>query len=142
MNLERIASVAAQECIRQQVGLDRVAMLLDTYYKVYEHRANWGKLDLPIIRWMGGNLEPSNHGHLRSVPVTFRNGGTSSHPSEIKSRLETLLRQTHLPVDEWVKEFLWIHPFTDGNGRTAWLLRTWMLGQWNNPENLPDYGWD
>ena len=42
-------------------------------------------------------------------------------------------------VEMIVKMFLDIHPFADGNGRTASILRNRMLGTLNDPTPLPFY---
>lgn len=42
-------------------------------------------------------------------------------------------------VDERIKHLLDIHPWQDGNGRTASILRNWLLRQLDTPEPLPYY---
>ncbi len=42
-------------------------------------------------------------------------------------------------VDDYIKQLLDIHPWADGNGRTASILRNWMLGTLDDPSPLPYY---
>lgn len=155
--LERIASVAARECERQQVGVDRLASLIDAHYQVM---TIWpdptdGNVNRSDICALGKLVEPSNFGELRRIPVTFRDGGSSASTHMIPELLDNLINSLHLAVDldstsdehevdhwyvrKWIKDFLWIHPFTDGNGRTAWVLYNWMRGRMHNPDPLPDF---
>lgn len=52
-------------------------------------------------------------------------------------------RQYVTPYEEQVEEFTYellsIHPFGDGNGRTASLIRNWLLGTLETPSDLPFY---
>lgn len=52
--------------------------------------------------------------------------------------MSTLSQQANMQ-DRWIKDFLDVHPFVDGNGRTAWILRTWLMDEWSYPNVLPDY---
>ena len=38
-----------------------------------------------------------------------------------------------------IKALLDIHPWADGNGRTASILRNWVYGKLDDPEPLPYY---
>ena len=42
-------------------------------------------------------------------------------------------------VDGFVKQLLDIHPFADGNGRTASIVYNWLMGSLDNPVPLPFY---
>lgn len=82
---------------------------------------------------------------FRDTPVVFQNGGSSSSASEIPNALENLF--SAIPtleredVNMWIRHYLWVHPFEDGNGRTASILRNWLLQTLDNPTPLPDYKW-
>lgn len=82
----------------------------------------------------------------RDTPVTFADGGSSCHPQSVPYAMGRLLE--HIPekvdtdgkgmifaedVDAWIKQFLWIHPFEDGNGRVAALLFNWLLKSLDSP---------
>lgn len=41
--------------------------------------------------------------------------------------------------EQFTKDLLDIHPWEDGNGRTASILRNWMLGTLDDPTPLPYY---
>ena len=42
-------------------------------------------------------------------------------------------------VDQYVMHLLQIHPWADGNGRTASIFRNWCLQTLDDPSPLPDY---
>lgn len=146
MDLVKIASVAAQECIRQEVGVLELGNLLSAYAYVNQ----MGILDHLDLLAIGRTVEPRNQGGYRKVPVTFKNGGTSASPAGIPGLMDRLTEhlayyQKQHPVNQTVlrehlvKDFLWIHPFIDGNGRTAWILWNWLNGTMDSPTNLPDF---
>lgn len=96
-------------------------------------------------------LEKTRYGY-RHTPVTFKNGGSSVNAASIpeamvrwwENRPEIKLvwdnAETEI-LDEWIKQFLYIHPYEDGNGRTASILRNRWLCSLNSPQDLPDYEW-
>ena len=148
MDLLRIAEAAARECVRQGVGLDRLGSLVIAYDRAHDYARDG---ELPSAWYLIGYggladvVEPDNGGRIRSVPVSFANGSQAVAPALVPQALDgwfgavQAVRDGGVPVDAWIKEFLDIHPFVDGNGRTAWILRVWMLDQWDDPEPLPDY---
>lgn len=141
MNLENVASVAARECIRQHVGISRLSTLLEAYRLVYGMtRTEVMTGGAAFIANLGGVVEPDNRGKFRTSPVTFLNGGTAARSNEIERLMYNLI--THgerLTPEEWTKQFLWIHPFTDGNGRTAWVLYNLLNETMADPLPLPKF---
>jgi hypothetical protein len=147
MNLTQIATVAAGEAERQQVGLTGLADLL----RAYEYAYSNSKLGLAptkvSVHALGSLVEPSTYGQFRFTPVTFRNGGSSAHPERVSALMNSLFEYVPGPnnlepyIYAWVKEFLWIHPFTDGNGRVAWILYNWLMNSLDSPVPLPEFGW-
>lgn len=148
MNLTQIATVAAGEAERQQVGLPGLADLL----RAYEYAYSNSKLGLAptkvSVHALGSLVEPSTYGQFRFTPVTFRNGGSAAHPERVGPLMGTLFEMVpkmgytrEAYIYGWVKEFLWIHPFTDGNGRVAWILYNWFTEQLDSPVPLPEFGW-
>jgi hypothetical protein len=152
MNIVRMSTVAAQECERQQVGLDSVARLLEAAHVVHRRAFPNAVATEPWWKWVAGIIEPRNNGHYRCVPVTFADMSQGIPWSTVPRAMETWWAEIpHIFtsvenasfkvrwVDTLIRDFLKIHPFVDGNGRTAWLLRVWMLDQWDNPQPLPNY---
>ena len=81
----------------------------------------------------------------RETPVTFADGGSSCHPQSVPYAMSQLLN--NIPdrvelreslmfeedIDAWIKQFLWIHPFEDGNGRVAAILFNWLWDSFESP---------
>lgn len=147
LNLLQIANVSSVECIRQQVGLDKLVCLL----KAYEYAVIRGEIHRPEIRdvqKLARTIEPDRGWGWRETPVTFKNGGGSCAPDAIHDAMLRLFE--HVPVSfaqplahdtilEIVKHFLWIHPFSDGNGRVGWILYNWLRQTLGAPVPLPDF---
>lgn len=89
--------------------------------------------------------------NYRTSHVGFYNGGSAAPAGEVRPRMNRwwyLIDEIIYPgssdveyVDVCVKQLLQIHPWADGNGRTASLLRNFWLGKIavNVPEPLPYY---
>lgn len=142
MNIERVAQVAAQECIRQEVGLQELAWLIDAYQSVARIRRPYRAFRTGFdIKCLGRDVEPrKNREGFRRTPVTFRSGGSAAAAPEIPRLIDTLVDNMYQGEPaEVVKQFLWIHPFVDGNGRSAWILWNHLNGTMDEPTNLPDF---
>lgn len=142
-DLVRIATVAAGECVRQRVGFRRLTYLLGAYdYALFT--AATARPRKPLrgdALHLAGMIEPTKAAQYRTTPVTFQNGGTAAHHSQIE---RTMFRMFNLldadtDPDEFTKAFLDVHPFADGNGRTAWVLWNWLRGTLHYPDPLPDF---
>jgi hypothetical protein len=121
-----------------------------------------------VITGIGFTVEPEvnryrhvvgHYDNFRACHVGFVNGGNAAPVMEVRPRMIRLLEigqdllgrtvnareggpaigMTRRECDQFVKMFLDIHPFVDGNGRTASILRNWMLGLLQNPQPLPYY---
>lgn len=142
-NLEAIAIAAARECERQQVDEAALVRLLDAHVQA-SFQAEHGALpDLLMVLMLGAYVEPrpGRAAPIRVTPVTFTDGGTAVHHEVIMSTLERMFAylDAETDPDEFTKAFLDVHPFEDGNGRVAWLLRNWLGGTLAEPVELPDY---
>ena len=89
--------------------------------------------------------DPRVWDNLRRSPVTFMHGGSACPPAEVPERfaqwvaIVTDMSDTNGIEDTLIKQLLDIHPWEDGNGRTASILRNWMLGTLDDPTPLPYY---
>lgn len=150
MNLERIALIAARECKRQGVGLDRLIGLLSACNEGHTLSVFGIAPNEPDVLSLSGQIELGNVSY-RTTPVTFADMSSAIPAHNVPRAMAQLFDNVPLvpdwgyndihtkDVDAWIKSFLDIHPFADGNGRTAWLMRTWLLDQWDYPESLPNY---
>jgi hypothetical protein len=100
--------------------------------------------DVNTSWWKTEDLEVN----FRRIPVVFRNGGTATGHPLIFSALRRLTELADsigqdggITVDEYVTQLLYIHPFVDGNGRTASIVYNWLSGSLMDPVPLPDYHW-
>jgi len=139
LNLALIGSVAGQEAARQQTDLAGLVRLLDAYQWAY-HAG--GALNKYWLWTVAEKIEPCNSKGYRRTPVTFTNGGSSAHHSTITDLVDgwAHIAKGKTAEPDWItKELLWIHPFSDGNGRLAWIVRTRLTDTWASPESLPNY---
>lgn len=139
-DLVRIATIAAGECVRQQVGVGELAQLLDAVTYALGMNEAGPPTEFRIMT-VARFIEPIKANVYRHHPVTFANGGQAAHHDTIEramTRMFSLLDADTDP-DEFVKAFLDVHPFADGNGRTGWVLWNWLRGTLHHPDPLPDY---
>jgi hypothetical protein len=146
-NLEAIAASAARECVRQGVDEDALIRLLQAHRYAQRHAAETlGEADVRELGWL---VDPANDGYRRT-PVTFASGGSAAAADLVPRAMEGLIAHVgsvrvpattpfEVGADEWVKAFLDIHPFADGNGRVAWVLFNWLWGMLDNPLPLPEF---
>lgn len=137
----RITEKCTLECIRQHVGLDRVSYLISAYHKALalskvSHLPNEAQM-----LELAGQLEPYNRGAYRYTPVVFNSGGSAAPASAVPSAMMRLFSNLDETVDpgEFTRAFLSIHPFADGNGRTAFIIYNWLNKSLESPEPLPEF---
>lgn len=160
MNLVAVANACAVECVRQKVGLREVGYLLNAYDWLADKNTTWGMffsgpmpLDISDFDILGATVEPQkNRRGFRNTPVTFQNGGSSCHPQRIREKMTDLVNLINNGRDDYKEhpetfarrvtaEFLWIHPFNDGNGRVGFMLWNYLMETLDNPVALPDFNW-
>ncbi len=84
----------------------------------------------------------------RTTPVTFASGGHAANAQVLSKSIPRLIK--HCPEEKgdfsewyaWIKAFLQLHPFEDGNGRTASLLFNWGMNTLDEPFALPYYNFN
>lgn len=133
------------ECVRQHVDETRRPMLLAGWeFARAEAEADRGLTMASLMR-LAVLVEPSNGGKPRSTPVTFAGGGYAAPPEVLATALSALVEAWPTPEDDrsykaaWLKEFLVVHPLSDGNGRSAWVLQQWLFNTWAAPTRLIDF---
>lgn len=146
---ELILPAVIVECDRQHVGVERHQPLLESWALARAYCEAGEKLTVERLCNLAGIGEPDNQGRLRATPVTFMNGGSSATPAQVEPLVTSLINdhweEAFAEKDglarQWLREFLWIHPFSDGNGRLGWVLQQWLFETWDAPEVLIDFGW-
>lgn len=100
------------------------------------------------------NVAYGTYDNMRTSHVGFMHGGSAAPAGEVRERFNRWceLAFDMLPTirenpadtnvyytDQLIKQLLDIHPWADGNGRTASILRNWMLGTLDDPAPLPHW---
>jgi hypothetical protein len=140
MDLEELGKIAGAECKRQGCARIRDLKALLNAYEMAQNAIR--KPTIYDAKDLASIIEPIiNLGGYRRIPITFLNGGSSAPWDEIPRLMENLFEHglSNLSTMEFVREFLWIHPFIDGNGRTAWVLYNWLNDSLDKPVALPDF---
>jgi hypothetical protein len=137
-----IVNACAIECERQQSGERSVARLLRAYNyamqvvePVYLRNGRIRQSDIVV---MATYIHPENHNQYRLVPVQV--GGEIISWENIQHQMQQLEDlQENMTSGELVKRFLDIHPFVDGNGRTAFVLYNLLNHTLEAPDQLPNF---
>lgn len=138
----------AQNCERQQSGEMSVYKMCDTLALMRQRRALYGSaiLDHTMISEIAYRIAPRNGGTYRDTYVT-RSGEIriiGVDPRKIPDAMETLLVAYSNPMFEmtaieFTREFLEIHPFIDGNGRSSAIIYNYINDTLDEPVDHPDY---
>lgn len=143
-NIKQIAWAVA-ECERQHVGPRSVMRLLQAFeYAMYKIGGLSLKMDdlNTIIELINGAPTP-----FRKTPAVFDQGIEAVAPQHIKRQLDLLFQayaENNTTPVEFCKRLLEIHPWPDGNGRTAAVVYNFMLYEVTeevirNPLTLPEF---
>jgi hypothetical protein len=152
LDFVRIGEVAANECVRQGTDFDGFIRLLNAYKTAYKYLRDESLVSGDIFQ-LANIIEPEKNvfGKYRTTSVVFANGGFAVDRDLIPTAMDQWLQMINDPSDgliscgpefmreTFVREFLRIHPFRDGNGRVAWILRTLFYDNWESPDPLPKY---
>lgn len=154
--MHTIASRCVEECVRQRdVGVDGVGRLLVAYSYAMEHADRLPTeddvvhlhdlvvgeyLDVVLDSRLGRPYAPAKH-RYRHTPATFENGGSAADSKDIPSAMARIFEHLDADVEaaEFVRALLVIHPWSDGNGRTAFILYNWLGHTLTTPQPLPDF---
>lgn len=133
-------SWAVSECVRQQTGPQEVQYLLAGLYYAQIERKVSQRPGLYQINTLASIIEPVKAADYRRTPAVFNQGEPALNAEHIPRQMTLLVdNMKHLLVDEFVKELLRIHPWADGNGRTASVVWNWMNDSLEDPKPLPYY---
>ena len=86
-------------------------------------------------------IEPGVRSGFRTTEVIFLGGGSANKATTIPRQMEQLVNSGLHKSDpeEFVRQFLRIHPFEDGNGRTAVVLLNHLAPAPKGYRPLPDF---
>jgi len=129
---------ATMECQRQHTDPNGVWRMIQAWDFTMTCVAGSPFAESDIV-WIAGIVEPQNHGY-RTTPVSFPNGNFAMNAANVPRAMDMLYAHgDRTNPDAFVKEFLDIHPFEDGNGRTASIMYNLLRGTMSNPRMLPYY---
>lgn len=142
----RVVHYCADEVERQGDGPLYVAHMFEAWLYAREYVAAKGNMatenDICILSMLVRGFDRIPH--YRNTPVTFANGSFGLDPQHVYRQMGLLVAEgldprSQMTLDEWIKTFLDIHPFEDGNGRVASLLWNVGRGKITNPVIMPDF---
>jgi hypothetical protein len=131
-----------KEVFRQQESALHVHFMAKAWaYAVECSLAGISSISEGDIRHLNGVIVGSSYdSSYRTTPVTIKRKLVGVPPRTISHAVENLVRyQDNITSDVFVKEFLDIHPFGDGNGRTAAVMYNWKRKTLEYPLELPDF---
>jgi fido (protein-threonine AMPylation protein) len=136
-----IVEYCAREVERQKAGPLSVWHMYEAWMycgRLKEKGIVLGEIQIRMIGAMvNGYLGAEPY---RIGPAVFDHGVAALAPEHISRQMLLLVKnQKDCTPDDFTKRFLDIHPFKDGNGRTASLIRNLLVNTLNKPTMLPFY---
>lgn len=124
-NVMSVTDWAVSECVRQRVtDLKFVGNIVAALALAESRGLTPSTITIDDVKDVGKAVAPASAGWWRKTPVTFASGGSAASAQNVPRLMGNLVEMGRdLSTDEWVKEFLDIHPWEDGNGRTAAVLQ-------------------
>lgn len=131
----------ANECHNQRSGEKSVARMIEAYNRAINHELCGDMVSESMICGLARTIDPRNDKGYRQTEVTFQDEVVPATKAQLVPRaMERLLENMDgATVDEFVRTFLVIHPFEDGNGRIAAILYNYLNGDLEAPQPLPVY---
>lgn len=133
---------AISECIRQQTGPQEVENLLMALEYAQAQRKLFVFPQLVDVKTIASIIEPFKAAKYRQTPVVFNQGEVPLKWEHIERQMQLLFNNIELilmPIDDFIKRLLVIHPWEDGNGRTASIVYNWFKDSLEDPMSLPYY---
>ena len=133
---------AANECHHQRSGEKSVARMVEAYNNAMLSRdCGEHPVTESMICRLARIIDPRNDKGYRQTEVTFQEVIVPPTKAQlVPQAMERLLENMDgATVDEFVRTFLVIHPFVDGNGRCAAILHNYLNGTLDAPQPLPIY---
>lgn len=144
-NYSNVISWCAEEVDRQTAGPRYVAYMFDAWERASNESPNDvlspNRLEVFIRMLNAKVLGGSGLANYRTTEVYFADLSLALPPRQVPMVMNNLcsIGVQNLEPGDFVFEFLKIHPFPDGNGRTAALLLNWLSGSLDNPIVLHDF---
>ena len=117
---------ATRECERQGEGPEMIPHFLKAwnYARNQFFPYDMASLETQVLLVHTNVMGWISASHYRQTPVVFANGNEGANWQEVPRLMEQLCESDLFWTDTeaFVVEFLRIHPFEDGNGRTASIL--------------------
>ena len=134
---------AQEECQRQGAA-DQVDNFLSAWDFAKRNDVYASENTENYVGEVHGYVVPAESREYRRTPVVFQNGNEGANWREIPRLMKQLaeMRVYSEDIYTFINEFLRIHPFDDGNGRTATIMLNAALGSRSRFVDpvLPD-GW-
>jgi hypothetical protein len=135
----RIVAYCAEEVRRQHDTHLHVAYMVNAWLDALEHQEHKDALSLGMVERWGILVDPNDN------PTGFRGADVY-----IAGRMGTRVPELADALERWInfvpdmtpleayKEFEWIHPFIDGNGRTGKIILNYLNETLLDPIFPPD----